>query len=187
MTIHRMKIFVVVLVLAALLLGLFRFSGEYLIVDHPQKSDIIVVLAGDLNDVRYHRGMELLRNGYGHALLLDASEDFTRYGKTYAAAAADFVRTDAGPIAGRVHVCPIRGDSTAGEAPFVANCLVPYHPHTVLLVTSDYHTRRAFSIFRRKLPQYRWFAAAAVDDTMFQPKCWRTRQSAKVTLLEWEK
>lgn len=182
-----MKKFIVVLVLAGLLVWLIRLSGQYLIVNNPQKSDVIVVLAGDVNDVRYRRGMELLRNGYAHDLLLDASEDFTLYGKTFVAAAAEFVRADAGPLAAHVHVCPIRGDSTASEARYVANCLAPYHPRAVLLVTSDFHTRRASSIFPRKLPQYRWSTAAAGDPYIFQPKWWRTRESVKTTFLEWQK
>src|ERR1044071_3166359 len=50
----------VVLLLALLLFA--RFAGRMLVRDHPEKSDVIVVLAGDSQDERYRRGMELLRS-----------------------------------------------------------------------------------------------------------------------------
>src|ERR1051326_2590545 len=61
----------VVLVLVLLLFA--RFAGSILVRDHPEKSNVIVVLAGDSQDERYRRGMELLRAGYARHLLLDGS------------------------------------------------------------------------------------------------------------------
>lgn len=47
-------------------------SGNYLVVNHPERSDVIVVLAGDHNDLRYWRGLQLLREHYGRRMLVDA-------------------------------------------------------------------------------------------------------------------
>jgi uncharacterized SAM-binding protein YcdF (DUF218 family) len=57
----------------------------------------------------------------------------------------------------------------------------------VLLVTADYHTRRAMSIFSRMLPQYRWSIAAAEDPSIFGKNCWENREWAKHTATEWSK
>jgi uncharacterized SAM-binding protein YcdF (DUF218 family) len=58
---------------------------------------------------------------------------------------------------------------------------------TVLLVTSDYHTRRALSIFGKSLPAYRYEIAAASDPRDFGAQWWRHREWAKTALDEWLK
>lgn len=177
----------VILVLAC---GFFFFflGDRYLVVNNFQKSDAIVVLAGDSVDSRYYRGMELLRAGYGKHLLLDATTAVT-YGHSYAALAADMVARTAGPYAAEVSVCPVNGDSTKQEALEVNACLkaLPIPVHSVIVATDDYHTRRALSIFRNRLPQYHWTAAAARNDFIYGLPWWKDREWAKTYLLEWQK
>jgi len=173
----------------ALLVSVFlvRASGSWLVRDHPERSDIILVLAGDINDRRYWTAIQYLQRGFGQALLVDASDDEILYGRTPAQWAQDFIRLSAGPLASRVEVCSIKGDSTAQETRFAADCLRRYNPRKVLLVTSDFHTRRALSIFTRRVPQYAWSAAAAEDATQFGPQWWRHREWMKNYLKEWQK
>jgi hypothetical protein len=158
-----------------------------LISDHPQQSDVIVVLAGDSQDQRYRRGMELLRAGYGRHLFLDASSDSSYFGHTPAEYAEAFLKQDAKEMSPQVSVCPFAEDSTLTETQYVAQCLEPLRPHKVLLVTSDWHTARARSIFVHKLPQYEWFVAAAHDSRIFGVQWWRHREWAKTTFQEWLK
>jgi uncharacterized SAM-binding protein YcdF (DUF218 family) len=183
----KKALLVTVLLAAAALIWFLPRCGRMLVVDGPEKADAIVVLAGDSNDVRYWRGMQLLRQGYGRDLLLDAAEDFTHYGQTSADAAEQFVSRSAGALGPRVHVCRVRGDSTVEESKHVAACLEKLHARSALLVTSDYHTRRAFSIFRRRLPQYRWSVAAAGNSYLYGGNWWKNREWAKTTLTEWQK
>lgn len=163
------------------------FAGRLLISDHPQPSDVIVVLAGDSQDERYRRGMELLRAGYGQHLFLDASSDSSYFGRTPAEYAEAFLKQDAKEMSAQVSVCPFEEDSTLSETQYVARCLGPFHPHKILLVTSDWHTARARSIFRHKLPQYEWSVAAAHDVRIFGAQWWRHREWAKTTFQEWLK
>lgn len=163
------------------------FAGRVLISDHPEKSDVIVVLAGDSQNQRYQRGMELLRAGYGSHLFLDASSDSSYFGHTPAEYADAFLKQDAKDLAAQVSVCPFEDDSTDTETQYVAKCLKPLNPAKVLLVTSDWHTARARSIFRHRLPQYRWSAAAAHDDRLFGVSWWNHREWAKTTFQEWLK
>ncbi len=174
-----------VLVLVVALLSIF--SGNLLVSDRPEKSDVIVVLAGDSQDHRYRRGMELLRAGYGRHLFLDASSDSNYFGHTPAELADAFMKQDAKELAAQVSVCPFEEDSTITETLYVAKCLEPLHPQNVVLVTSDFHTARARSIFRNRLPQYRWSVAAAHDDRIFGTAWWRHREWAKTTFEEWLK
>ena len=67
------------------------------------------------------------------------------------------------------------------------NVLHPNPISSVLLVTSDFHTRRALSIFKSRLPNYRWSVAACRDDSVFQPDWWRRREWAKTAFMEWTK
>ena len=57
----------------------------------------------------------------------------------------------------------------------------------MLIVTSDYHTRRAMTIFRHHLSQYQFSVAAARDPSRFGDAWWTNREWAKVTLDEWLK
>ena len=87
----------------------------------------------------------------------------------------------------QVQVCPIQGDSTDEETRYVARCFGNDQISSVLLVTSDFHTRRALSIFKRRLPKYRWSIATSRDDSVFNQNWWQRREWAKTTFMEWTK
>lgn len=180
----KSMIFLALLVALTVFAG---FAGHMLVSDHPEKSDVIVVLAGDSQDARYRHGMELLRAGYGRHLFLDASSDSSYFGHTPAEYADAFLKRDAKEMVSQVSVCPFEEDSTDTETRFVARCLELFHPASVLLITSDWHTARARSVFMRRLPQYHWSAAAAVDDRIFGTHWWTHREWAKTTFQEWLK
>jgi uncharacterized SAM-binding protein YcdF (DUF218 family) len=171
-------------VIVLILLGL-RHAGPALVVNQPQRSDVILLLAGDGNDTRYWKGIELLRNGYARQMLVDARVDAVSYGRTPAELTEDFIQRTAGGLA--VHVCPTRGTSTLLEMQSAAACLQPIAPHTILLVTSDYHTRRSLAIARQVYPGYSWSAAAANNGLLSVPRWWADREIAKDVFLEWQK
>lgn len=176
---------------AVIVVGVFFLvvrSGAYLVVNHPQKSDVILVLAKDRADIRYWRSIQLLRAGYGDRIILDASKDRI-WGRTYAEYAADFVARTSGELAAQIRVCIVRDDSPLLEATDAAGCLAQSQPppRSVLIVANDYDTRRALSIFRNRLPQYRWSVAAVHDDDVFGERWWRQREWAKTNVTEWEK
>jgi uncharacterized SAM-binding protein YcdF (DUF218 family) len=162
--------------------------GGFLVVNNPEKSDVIVVLAGTAGDLRYFHGMELLRAGYAHHLVLDYLSG-EMYGRSMPDLAREFVAQTAGPYAAQVSVCPMDGDSTKDEAPQVNGCFQHLNPppRSAIIVTDDYHTRRALSIFRNRLPQYRWTAGATKNDFLFGEPWWKQREWAKTYLTEWQK
>jgi uncharacterized SAM-binding protein YcdF (DUF218 family) len=177
---------IVIVIFVGVVSGLY--SGDYLVVDHPERSDVIVVLAGDHNDHRYLRGLALLRNGYGRQMVVDAPAELV-YGRTYAERAMDFVAQSASDEKSQIRICTIANDSTVQEASELSNCLAETHPgpRSALLVTNDFHTRRALSILRSRLPQYRWSADAVNDTAIFGEPWWRHREWAKTCVYEWEK
>jgi len=183
------RIFVIGILVAVLFVLTWCLrSGDQLIVSNAEKSDAMVVLAGSQADSRYWRGLELLRAGYGQHLVVDAVAGET-YGHSMIDLARAFIARTAGADASRVSVCPIEGDSTKDEASQAQACLQNLRPppHSVVVITDDYHTRRALSIFRNRLPQYRWTAAAAKNNSLFGLPWWKRREWAKTYLTESQK
>ena len=168
-----------------ILLGLCH-AGPALVVNQPQRSDVILLLAGDVNDTRYWKGIELLRTGYAQTMLVDTRSDIVAFGRPVAELMEDFIRRSAIDVP--VLVCRVTGDSTLEELQSAyAACIKHTALHSVLLVTSDYHTRRALSIARKIYPQYTWSAAAANSGLLSAPRWWTDREIAKNVFLEWQK
>ena len=82
-------------------------------------------------------------------------------------------------------VCPIDGLSTKDESKDAEKCLAREGGKSVLIVTSDFHTRRALNIFRREVPGYEYSVAAARDEAQFGARWWTHRQWAKTLVDEW--
>lgn len=172
------------LILLAVFVVLVSQAARFLVVDDPQKSDALVVLAGETAS-RPARGLELLRQGMAPRMFLDVESADVIYDQRLTDLAQKYLNTQSD--AARISVCPITGLSTNAETDDVRRCLEPLRAHSVLIVTSDFHTRRALSTFRRRLPQYQFSAAAAHDPTHFGAAWWTRREWAKVTCDEWLK
>jgi len=175
-----LRLLLVFLIFAALASQAARF----LVVDEPEKSDAIVVLAGETK-VRPARALELLRQGMALRVFMNAETRDLIYDQQLVDIAQKYV--NGLPEANRVSVCPIVGFSTNAEADDVSRCLQPLGAHRVLIVTSEFHTRRALMIFRHRLPQYQINVAAARNPAQFGEAWWTNREWAKVTLDEWLK
>lgn len=172
----------VILSAAILAVVFFLTSGSFLVLNEPRKADVIVVLAGETN-FRPKKGVELLRGGYAPQLIFDvpAAEDV--YGLAETELAGNYVK--ALPEANQISVCPIYGLSTKAETRDVQRCLRGGAVKSVLIVTSEYHTRRSLTTFRHELPQYGFSIAAASNPEEFGRQWWRHRQWAKINFDEW--
>jgi uncharacterized SAM-binding protein YcdF (DUF218 family) len=175
---------VVLVVLAILLIFLLRNAGSFLVVNAPEHADLIVVLGGGNDDVRYWNGVRLMNEGWSRRLMLDVFDKAQTFGNRNIDLARDFVQRTAPD---RSTVCPIAENSTYDEARYLEECLRGTGVQSILVVTSEYHTRRSLSILRTRLPQYRISIYAAADPYPFGQKWWRTREWAKTTLEEWER
>lgn len=159
-------------------------AARFLVVDRPEKSDAIVVLAGETN-VRPKRALELLREGFAPRVFLDAEERNLIYDQQLIDIARKYATTL--PEGNSVSVCAIYGLSTNAESNDIDRCLQPLGAHRVLIVTSEFHTRRALMILRHRLPQYQINVAAARNPGEFGEKWWTNREWAKTTFDEWVK
>jgi vancomycin permeability regulator SanA len=176
-----LRLFVVFLIVVVVLSSQ---AARFLVVDAPEKSDAIVVLAGETH-VRPARALELLRQGMAPHAFLNAEQRAQVYDEPLVDIAQKYV--NGLPDANRVSVCAIVGFSTNAEADDVTRCLQSLNAHRVLIVTSDYHSRRALMIFRHRLPQYQFSVAGARNPAEFGDAWWTNREWAKNTFDEWLK
>jgi hypothetical protein len=178
------KLRTVLIILIALALFLFSTSGHFLIINRPQHADAIVVLAGE-TDRRPALGLQLLQQGYAPRMILDVPANAKIYDETMLQIAQQYVRELPQPQAQSVIICPIYGLSTKAESHDVSECLKTLGVHSILVVTSDYHTRRALSTFHHELPGMQISVAAATDPQQFGGAWWKHRQWAKLNFDEW--
>jgi uncharacterized SAM-binding protein YcdF (DUF218 family) len=180
------KLILVLLCLLLVVVAVGTTAGWWLVKDDPKKSDAIVVLAGG-TDYRFQKGMELLRAGYGKVLFIDAIADRKLFGHTPAEYAERYLRETGADLGGRVRVCPIREDSTISEIEWITRCVDSVGASSVLVVTSEAHTRRALSVMQSYEPGYSWSVAASRDPSEFGFKWWQHRGWAKMMLAESER
>jgi uncharacterized SAM-binding protein YcdF (DUF218 family) len=166
-----------------------RAIGHALIHDDgPATADLAVVLAGDYWGNRIVKGGELVRLGYVPAALVSGPRGF--YGHYECEPAIAYaVRQGSKPE----WFIPFPNDarSTEEEAWAILPELHRRNTHRMLLVTSDYHTRRALHIFRRterKMGGQMDIRTVAAPDEEFHPDSWwQSRQGKKVAFMEWTK
>jgi hypothetical protein len=172
---------------ALLIVGLIVFgwnAGKWLVVDDPQPSDVIVVLAGE-TDHRPARALQLLDRGMARRVLIDVQAEAMVFKFSEVELARMYARDL--PEAASVEICPIEGLSTRDESHDVEKCLARIAGTRVLLVTSEFHTRRALSIFRHEIRGKSFAVAAAYNDTQFGTRWWDHRQWAKTCVDEWQR
>jgi len=177
----RTLLFSTLLVLAVLITFAFT-GGRVLVIDAPQPSDLILVLAGE-TDRRPARALELLHHGFARRVLLDVPADVKIYDFMQLDLAEKFVHSL--PDSASVRLCPIVGLSTREETHDVEKCLTPEDGSRILIVTSDFHTRRALSIFRHEFRDKTFSVAATHEPTEFGTRWWTHRQWAKTFVGEW--
>lgn len=165
-------------------LSLASRAGSFLVLDEPRTADLILVLAGE-TDRRPQRALELLAQGYGKRILLDVPNNARVFGSTEIDLAGKYVHDL--PQAASISICPIDGLSTKAESRDVERCLAHEPAQRILIVTSDFHTRRALAIFRHELPGHEYSVAATRDDAAFGDRWWIHRQWAKTFADEWMK
>jgi uncharacterized SAM-binding protein YcdF (DUF218 family) len=174
----------VILLLIRFALAPLSRAGSFLVINAPERSDVMVVLAGGAGSSRFAQALRLQKKGYAPRVLVDADVTRNYYGKSEADMVLDYLhRTNQT----EVKLCPTMADSTYAEAVDVKKCMERAKAASGIIVTSDFHTRRALSIFRKRLPQYEWSVAASSAPANAAEQYWKHRWWAKTVIDEWEK
>jgi uncharacterized SAM-binding protein YcdF (DUF218 family) len=182
--IFKLLLLIFIVVLLAILylvrVPLLRFAGEFWIVDDtPESSDVIIVLSGDNYDaVRAARAAALFRAGMAPHVVA-TGRSLRSYATTTDLMKRDLV--DHGvPAAAIIPLTP-RADDTREEAVAVSEFVASHHWKKILLVTSNYHTRRSEYIYQRTLPPGTQLRVISAPDIEYDPQSWwRTREGLKI-------
>jgi uncharacterized SAM-binding protein YcdF (DUF218 family) len=173
---------------------ILRFAAESWIIEDPlDKADAIIVLGGDnFYADRATRGAQLFREGKAAVMVASGRR----------------LRPNAGIAELMEHDLAERGvprdkivrfaqdaDSTLEEAQALAKLAKERKWHSVIVVTSNFHTRRARYIFRRVFSQGMEVRVASARDGDFDPEHWwekrksikeLTREFAGMVVAVWE-
>jgi len=176
---RKRLLFIVPLVaVAAVALILLSHAGSFLIINAPRPSDVIVVLEGE-----WPQAVKLRNDGFAPKILLNAGTNWRVFGRTEYDLATEFLKSE--KPAG-MELCPTSAETTLEEAADVQRCLAPLHVRRVLLVATNFDTRRVLGVYRAALPQYQWSIAASSAPYHDADRYWKHRSWAKTVLNAWE-
>ncbi len=173
---------------------ILRFVGEsWIVEDANSKADALIVLSDDnFYADRATRAAELFREG--KAPIVVASGRRLRP----MAGIAELMEHDLverGVPKDKIVRLAHDADNTQEEAEALTKLAVQRKWHSVIVVTSNYHTRRARYIFRRVFPQGIEVRVASAHDGDFDPQHWwekrksvkrLTREFAGMAVAIWE-
>jgi uncharacterized SAM-binding protein YcdF (DUF218 family) len=181
-----LAVVVAMVVLAALFHTIiFGALGDFLVrSEPPQKADIALVLAGDYSGNRILLAGALVRRGYVPKALVSGPAGL--YGEFECDPEIHFAVSHGFQESYFLRL-ENHARSTQEEAREDIPELRRLHATRILLVTSDFHTRRAGKIFRTLAPDLTFYPVAAPDEDFTPHGWWRDRQGRKVFLIEWLK
>lgn len=163
---------------------LLRFAGEYWVVDEPSaQSDALIVLGDDnyAGDRAFHAA-ELYREGVAPVAV--ASGRMLRKDFSIADVMGHDLESFGVPAKSIVKLTH-RAQNTREEAAEVARLIQSRGWKRVVVVTSNYHARRARFIFERTLPSSVSLRVSGARDSEFDPsRWWETRQGQKLFFSE---
>jgi uncharacterized SAM-binding protein YcdF (DUF218 family) len=159
--------------------------GNFLVkAEPPQKADVIVVLAGDGFGHRILKAGELVKEGYAPKALISGPDG--SYGNYECDLAIPFAVKAGDPESDFLHF-EHHGRSTEEEARAVVIKLHEMGVKRVIVVTSNFHTRRAGWIFRRAAPDLDFIVVSSPDEFFKPDSWWHEREARKIFLYEWMK
>lgn len=156
--------------------------GSYLIqAEPPERADVAVVLAGDGRGSRILKAAELVKDGFVPQALVSGPDG--NFGFYECDLAIPFAVKAGYPESYFIHF-ENTARSTVDEARVVVEELRRRGVHSVLVVTSDYHTRRAGRMYRNAAPDLKITMVAAPDKYFTQDGWWHNREGQKTALYE---
>jgi uncharacterized SAM-binding protein YcdF (DUF218 family) len=173
---------------------ILRFVGQnWIVEDSLERSDAIIVLSGDnFYADRATRAAELYRRGMAPVVVASG-----RRLRPFAGIAELMVRdlSERGVPKDKIEAFAHDADNTREEAQALALLAARKKWRNVIVVTSNYHTRRARYIFDRVFPSTVKVRVASAHDGDFDPEHWwqyrksikqLTREMAGLVVAMWE-
>jgi uncharacterized SAM-binding protein YcdF (DUF218 family) len=185
----KRRIFPALVVTCLLALLIFRKSalsvlGESLVVSDPlNKADLIYVLAGDFFGNRVLLGADLGARGYAPRVLLSGGP----YSTTYSGDLALQFAVEHGYPPKLFSAIRISAQSTIDEARALRPVFRSMGARRIILVTSNFHSRRTALVFRLFLPDLQFWIVPAPDADFDPRSWWKVRHSRALFFSEYRK
>lgn len=164
---------------------IFRFVAESWVIEDPlEKADALIILSDDnFYADRATRAAELFREGKAPVVVASGRRLRPNAG---IAELMEHDLVERGVPRDKIARFAHDGDSTREEAEALARLVRERKWRSAIVVTSNYHTRRARYIFRRVFPQGLEVRVASARDGEFDPKnWWEKRKSTKELMREF--
>lgn len=188
----------ILVIVSALAFSLLHWGGYLLISNDPlpPHAEVAVVLQGSIlaEQARLAGAVRLLQEGRVAQILVSIPKE-SYWGQSLEPIARTWIEKTYGQLsAARTRFCETSAEinSTEQEAAVLARCIEENNWHSAVLVSSDYHTRRAKIIWNRVLKRQNssieqtW--VHGVEDAEFHAAgWWRERISAKIWVAECTK
>ena len=181
---------IILIIIVAVLIGIIGLNlGKFLVEsDKLEKADAIAVFSGD-SGARTERAVELLKEGYGDYLILSG-------GKVYDdVTMAELMKNNAiklGVDESKILIDD-EASTTNENAEFTTNIIEENNFKSVIVVTSDYHTRRS-KLAMEKALENTLIDGEEVEVTVtpskeekFTTKWWRSGNSVLMVISEYLK
>ena len=157
---------------------ILRFAGESWVVDAPAAHADALLLLGDDNFYadRATRAAELIRHGVAPVVVASGRR------LRPSAGIAELLEHDLierGVPKDKIIRFPHDADSTLEEAVALARFSSERHFHSVIIVTSNYHARRARYIFEKVFPPPISVSVAGAHDGDFDPEDWWEKRKSQ--------
>jgi uncharacterized SAM-binding protein YcdF (DUF218 family) len=174
-----------VIIVAAVVVGLIVGIGFYLSPQGVLKpSDAIVVISGGETELRVKEGVRLFQQGIAPVIIMSgAARDA---GTSNAETMRDIAVSLNVPVE-KILLEPNAKD-TIGNAKYVGELIAQNQIHSIVLVTSPYHQRRAYLTFRRALGKdFVIINHSALDSAWRKNGWWSSLWARKITISELQK
>jgi uncharacterized SAM-binding protein YcdF (DUF218 family) len=158
--------------------------GAFLVCSEPpQKADLIYVLAGDFLGNRVLVAAGLGAQGYARQVIVGGGP----YQDSYQGELAIRFAVEHGYRRDLFVPVRLRARSTIEEAIELRPIFERLGVKRIILVTTNYHSRRAALVFHLFLPGFQFSTVAAPDKSFDTDSWWRTQKERRIFFLEYSK
>lgn len=164
-----------------LIVALPLFIGWYLSPqDSLEKVDVIVVVSGGDNDLRINKGVQLYKEEWAKVLIFSGA---AAEGEISNAEAMKNIAVSLGVPDEDVWI-EEKSKTTVENAKFTSEFIKKQEYKSIILVTSPYHQRRTYELFKKELPDVKILNQSAIDENWRKKGWWESNVGRFLTIGE---
>lgn len=168
-------------IIILIVIALPLFIGWYLSPQDPlEKVDAIVVVSGGDNDLRIKKGVELYKEGWAPVLVFSGA---AKEGDVSNALAMERIAIKSGVPTDSILI-EEKSKTTAENATFTSDLLRKNNLQSFILVTSPYHQRRTYELFKKENALAKIVNQSALDENWRKKGWWENNVGRFLTIGE---